>query len=145
MLTQPVDHVIEPRQRKPPTNTAEGVNLQHFCELEDRLYPVLRLKDAIQPGAWGEGGKVDIPFAVEVVLADDKMILENGFFFNKRSIASFIAEPTLFRDTQDTTTNKRKKIQDYPIGNSFSWSSGFKGQNLTIKQCPTFIFSILLK
>lgn len=51
MLTQPVDHVIEPCQRKPPTNTAEGVNLQHFCELKDRLYPVLRLKDAIQPGA----------------------------------------------------------------------------------------------
>lgn len=35
VLTQPIVQVNEPRQRKPPSNTAER---ESFCELEDGLY-----------------------------------------------------------------------------------------------------------
>lgn len=45
MLTQPIDQVNEPRQRKTPSNTAEGVNLQRFVSWSTGyIYPVLRFE-----------------------------------------------------------------------------------------------------
>lgn len=45
---------------KTASETVWEVDLQWFWPLEDGLYPVLRLRDAIQLGAWVEGGKVDL-------------------------------------------------------------------------------------
>ncbi|BAT16074.1 Os12g0171500 [Oryza sativa Japonica Group] len=45
---------------KAGSKTTKGVNLYQFLKLGDMLYPVLRLRDVIQPRARVEGGKIDL-------------------------------------------------------------------------------------
>jgi hypothetical protein len=52
-LIQPVSRVQDAMWDK----ITQGVDLERFSKLGDRLYPVLRLRDAIQLETFLEGGK----------------------------------------------------------------------------------------
>jgi hypothetical protein len=60
LMTQPFNGVKDATWDKTASETVRGVDLQRFWELGDMLYPVLRLRDAIQPSARDEGGKIDL-------------------------------------------------------------------------------------
>lgn len=51
VLTRPVNRVKDATSYETASQTAQGVDCKLFCELENELYPVLRLRDAIQTGA----------------------------------------------------------------------------------------------
>lgn len=59
-MTQPFNGVKDATWDKTASETVRGVDLERFWELGDRLFPVLRLGDAIEPIARDEGGNMDL-------------------------------------------------------------------------------------